>query len=274
MKIKAVLSDFDGTLVNDKDNFSQKTKFLVNKLKEKNVRFSLATGRAYYGKIEKTVNDLGIKGIHIVHGGGAIIDSTNNKFCFKQDLTRGSIKKICDYLESEKVIFGLETDTFMFISPVTHTSIYLQSIETKDIRDYKGREDIYKVLIFSSGNKFDEKTANRHIKNIQKLSTDIEIIRFKFLYDGMYCFGADITSEKATKHTAVLEYCRILGLKPEEVVAMGDGYNDYPLFTAAGFKIAMGNAHKELKEIADLVVAPIDEGGTEEALSYIIDKLI
>jgi hypothetical protein len=56
-------------------------------------------------------------------------------------------------------------------------------------------------------------------------------------------------------------------------VAIGDGHNDYPLFTACGYKIAMGNAPSELKDIADLVVPPTHEGGMKQALEHIISLL-
>ncbi|MFZ6035180.1 MAG: HAD-IIB family hydrolase [Patescibacteria group bacterium] len=272
-KIRAVLCDYDGTLVDNDHIYSQKTKILIGELQAKKVRFSIATGRFYFGKIEEVIKDLGINGLHIIHGGGGIIDTEKTQFVFKQVVSRETVRKIADYLHSNKVIFGLETDSFIYVSPFTHTSQYLINAKKEDYANYNGGEDVYKILVFSSGNKFDSPTLERHIKNIQKLATDIEIIRFQFMYDNQPSFGVDITSEYATKHTAVLEYCKILGLDPSEVAAMGDGYNDYPLLTAAGFKIAMGNANPELKKIADLIVAPVDRGGTEEALSYILKNL-
>ena len=78
-KIKAILCDFDGTLVDGSYKYSLTTKNLINKIVKKGVRFSLATGRAYYGTIENIVNTLDIKGIHILHGGGLIYDSENKK---------------------------------------------------------------------------------------------------------------------------------------------------------------------------------------------------
>ena len=56
------------------------------------------------------------------------------------------------------------------------------------------------------------------------------------------------------------------------MVGMGDSYNDYPLFTACGYKIAMGNAPDELKEIADFIAPTVENNGTVVALEHLIKK--
>ena len=42
---------------------------------------------------------------------------------------------------------------------------------------------------------------------------------------------------------------------------MGDGYNDIPLISVCGFKVAMANAPIELKEMADLIVPDVEHEG-------------
>lgn len=168
-----------------------------------------------------------------------------------------------------KVYFALETESEIFMSPELKKVEYLRSVIVKSIKEYNKKDRILKLLIFVRLNYFNEQQLDLHIKNIQKISQDIEIIKFNFKGD----FGVDITSEMATKHTAVLEYCKILGYKPENIVGIGDGYNDYHLFTASGYKIAMGNAPKELKDIADLVVLTVDEGGMESALNHVLNMV-
>ena len=86
---------------------------------------------------------------------------------------------------------------------------------------------------------------------------DLHII--KISYAGSY--GFDITSSKASKHIAVLEFMKIMNLQPEDVVGIGDGYNDYPLLTACGTKVAMADAPPELRAIADFVAPPQSENG-------------
>lgn len=268
-KIKAVLCDFDGTLVDDEENFYPGTKNQIARIREKNVRFSFATGRMYFGKIQQAEEYLDIKGVHIVHGGATIYDSVKEERLWYQPIPEESLSKVSGYLRRAGVKFAYETEREIYMYPKIIKTSYLKNVIVKNLSDYKG-EGVSKLLVFAKLNGFAEEKMDSYIKDIQRLANDIGIIKFNF--DGS--FGVDITSEKSTKHTAVLEYCKILGLQKDDVVGIGDGYNDYPLLTACGFRIAMGNSHRELKEIADLVVSDVSRGGIKEAFDYIIKNLI
>ena len=55
-------------------------------------------------------------------------------------------------------------------------------------------------------------------------------------------------------------------LKPENAVAFGDGLNDLEMLKAVGFGVAMGNAHPQLKAVADYVTDDIDDDGLYKGL--------
>ena len=239
-KVKAILCDYDGTLVDENGQYSPEVKTLIKKIQDKNVRFSLATGRAYYSAINGMENELGIQGIHILHGGAMIFDSISKKALFQQTILNESIAKIIEYLLSQKLIFSLEAKNSVYMSKIIKGSLHYSDIPNQTLSKYKDNEQILKMVIFARVNRLSESDITSHIKKVQKSCSDISVNKFNFFN----FFGADITSEKATKHTAVLEYLKILNLLPDEVVAIGDGPNDYPLFTACKFGIAMANAPK------------------------------
>ena len=260
-KIKAILCDYDGTLVDENGRYSPVIKTLIKKIQDKSIRFSLATGRAYYSAIKGMENELGIQGIHILHGGAMIFDSIFKKTLFQQTISNESTAKIIEYLLSQQLVFSLEAKNNVYISKIIKDSKHYIDINNQTLSEYKKKEQILKMVIWARANKLSEEALIIHLDNLKKSCSDISTNRFEFFN----FFGADITSEKATKHTAVLEYLKILNLTPDEVVAIGDGPNDYPLFTACGFGIAMAKAPKELKEISGLVVNNI-----VEALEYIV----
>lgn len=270
-KIKAVLSDFDGTLVDENDRYSVGIKKYIKKIIGKNIRFSLATGRSYYStSLQETEKELGIKGIHILHGGGMIYDSIKDRVLWEQDISEESKKTIIEYLLKHKLSFSFEAKNCVYLSQSRKNFIFYKNIPIKTIDDLNYGDKVLKIVLFARDNKLNKSDLETHILNLKNNCHDISLIEFEF-HD---FFGADITSEKATKHTAVLEYLKILDIEPSETIAIGDGQNDYPLFTACGFGIAMANAPKALKEIAGLVVPTTKDGGMIEALKYIDETFL
>ena len=47
----------------------------------------------------------------------------------------------------------------------------------------------------------------------------------------------------------------------EEAMAFGDGNNDLEMLKAVGHAVAMRNASKELKEVADVICGDVSEDG-------------
>jgi HAD superfamily hydrolase (TIGR01484 family) len=74
-------------------------------------------------------------------------------------------------------------------------------------------------------------------------------------------FSISITHELATKKHALQALLSHLNVKIEDVMVVGDGGNDLPLFELAGWRVAMGNASEELKAAADWVAPSVDEDG-------------
>lgn len=85
----------------------------------------------------------------------------------------------------------------------------------------------------------------------------------------------DIMKEGVTKASAIKELATHLGIKQEEIIAIGDGGNDVEMLQSAGLKIAMKNAKPSLKSIAD-IITPVDNnaGGVGLTLEALYNSLI
>ena len=75
---KAILTDFDGTLVNHDCQTGEGVDNLIQKIKEKGVHFSISTGRPYYKIMSDFISGHNLSDVHIFHGGGLIMDISNN----------------------------------------------------------------------------------------------------------------------------------------------------------------------------------------------------
>jgi len=80
----------------------------------------------------------------------------------------------------------------------------------------------------------------------------------------------EVMKKGVNKKVALNYLCNILGVKKEEVVALGDNENDIEMFKWAGYSIAMSNAIDELKSFSDLIVDNSSNEGVAEGIEKIL----
>ena len=68
------------------------------------------------------------------------------------------------------------------------------------------------------------------------------------------------------KGAALAALCRLLGIAPENTMALGDSGNDESMLRQAGFSVAMGNANAEARAAARYMVTDNEHDGVAEAL--------
>jgi Cof subfamily protein (haloacid dehalogenase superfamily) len=79
----------------------------------------------------------------------------------------------------------------------------------------------------------------------------------------------EVMNRSASKTSAMQFIMNIYGLKQEEVIAIGDNYNDKGMIEFAGLGIAMGNAPDEIKDAADMVT----DTNNRDGVATILDKI-
>ena len=73
-----------------------------------------------------------------------------------------------------------------------------------------------------------------------------------------------------TKGTSLNKLIQKLGIKREEVIAMGDSYNDQAMIEFAGLGVAMGNAPDDIKEIANYVT----DTNMNDGVAKVVEKFV
>jgi Cof subfamily protein (haloacid dehalogenase superfamily) len=82
----------------------------------------------------------------------------------------------------------------------------------------------------------------------------------------------DVTHPMANKGVAVARLAALMGVPLAEIAVIGDGLNDVGMFAQGGLSIAMGNAPPEVQRKARFVTAPNDcEGFAKAVHKYILD---
>ena len=80
----------------------------------------------------------------------------------------------------------------------------------------------------------------------------------------------EINAEAAHKGAALLELAKRLGLKQEELFAIGDNGNDLTMLEAAGCSVAVEDGNELAKAAARYVTAPHDAGGLARAIERFV----
>ena len=86
--------------------------------------------------------------------------------------------------------------------------------------------------------------------------------------DGVF---VNLTRAGVNKGFAVRIIAAEYGVELDEVMYVGDGYNDTPAMRIVGRPVAMGNAEDVARELAWRSVGSVDDGGLAEALEVAID---
>ncbi len=108
----------------------------------------------------------------------------------------------------------------------------------------------------------------------EKLNKVIELLP-KELYDKYTIvrsapFFLEFLNKKVNKGFGVRLLAEKLGIKPSEVICIGDAENDIHMIEFAGLGVAMGNAFPEVKKKADYVTKTNEEDG----VAHVIKKFV
>lgn len=244
---KALIVDVDRTLVTSKKALpTKKVKDAIFKAKnEKNIYISLATARPYT-QIKDICHDLQLSGLSIVSGGAQIVDMQTGSVYREYCLSYQTIQEIARIVKNvdSNIVFWVQDNNIDYPMTNSYTP--------------------YKPLVMVISNLLKEQVTE--IKNQLAHLPGIFVTKAKPYNKDL--LDLNITNEHATKQNGIMAIAEKLHLTKEQIVGVGDGHNDHPLFQASGLKIAMGNAVPEIKEVADYTAPSVDEDG----LAHVIQK--
>lgn len=245
-KFKALIVDVDGTLIPnaEKGMPSEKVTKAIKNAREK-IIVSIASGRPYF-MLSHIFKHLEMSGPVITNNGAQIVNSQTGEIIYEQLINKEDVIETCLCLKKLKI------------------PVYIQDNE-RDIKFTKTYKPNKPYNIFALG--LSPEKAKEAILSVSHLPT-ISIHEITGWKTGTKAILASHVN--ATKQHAVLELAKYLNINTHEIIAVGDGHNDFPLFMAAGFRVAMGNAVEELKDIADYVAPDVKDDG----LAYAINKFV
>jgi HAD superfamily hydrolase (TIGR01484 family) len=246
MKYRAIISDIDGTLIpNDPHALpSKRVKSAIRKVLKKGIKFVLATGRPL-NMLQYILDDLNYSGLLILDNGAIIYDANLRKNLWESTLTNRDANEVLKLALTYVDEIGTSTN----IGRLNH------------ITEIDPQIKVYKHCVIG----LTPSQADAFVDTIQNKYKRLSVVRASS-YEGHDRLDVYVANANATKQHAVLKLSELLQIPTKEMVALGDHYNDFPLFMACGFKIAMGNAVEDLKAIADDIAPSVAEDGAAVAI--------
>jgi len=260
-----IASDVDGTLLDEDEKVTPRTREAVVAAVESGAQFVLATGRPPRW-VHPVVDALGFAPMAVCANGAVIYDPATDRIVSARTLSADALAELAEIatrvipgagLAVERVgISAHDAATPQFVSSPGYEHAWLNPDNTEvSVEDLLSAPAV-KLLIRKAGARSSDMAAvlAKHVG----LEGDITYSTNNGLIE--------IVPLGISKATGVDELARPLGITAEDVVAFGDMPNDVPMLGWAGLGVAMGNAHPDAVAAADEVTASNAEDGVARVL--------
>lgn len=289
---KLLAIDLDGTLLNSYGEVSEKTREALIKTKNQGIEVVLASGRPI-SSTESLALDLGVDNYLISGNGSAVYDIKKQEVIYDRFLTKKQVLDIAELCETNSFFYNVYTEDEVIANALNYNVLFYHKENVKKIEEKRthinivqnileyikesGKEKFLKITVCDES-QFIFNSIMKKLKEIEnidvletaymsrkKIKSGTENVDINYYY-------TEITNKNVNKWSAIEYLIDILGIKPEEVVAIGDNINDIEMIQNSGLGIVMGNSNPKMKEIADKIVSDNNNEGVLEAIQkYIIN---
>ncbi len=266
-----IVLDLDDTLLRDDHTISPRTKEALMKAQEAGVKVVLASGRPTYAMrpIAKELHLEEFGSFLLSFNGAKITNCKTNEELFSSTLTPETVHHLYDISKRENVwILTYVGDSIVTdeICKHTETEHIITGLPISEVTSFKEAvtEPVVKILMLEDP----ERLAVVEKKLQEELRGELSVMRSK-------PFFLEFTENGVTKGTSLAQLINKLGIKQEEVIAMGDSYNDLAMIEFAGLGVAMGNAPDDIKAKANYVTdTNMNDGVAKVVESFVLKTAV
>lgn len=240
--IKLIAIDIDGTLIDDNHKVSKNTIEAIKTLKANGVEVSLVTGRANCGA-KKVMDEMGLKLPIISHNGGKVT-LEDGKVILNQKFPISYIEKVLDYGEKNGIYMKVYIDDCFYVTvdnDLTKWSAKNHAMKYKVVKNFNEEimEDINLLIMF-----YDHEIDEKDLEEFAHLNVEVTTSMPKSI---------ELIPQGVSKAVGLSELKEHLGIKQEEILAIGNSFNDLSMLQFAGKGVAMKNSDPILLNSFDKV---------------------
>ncbi|WP_339021190.1 HAD family hydrolase [Spiroplasma endosymbiont of Atherix ibis] len=272
MSYKILALDMDGTTFKELDDIVIENMEPINKAIKKGIKVVFVTGRPVHTKLNKL--DLfdfsNVGAIFAAFNGALIYDLKNKQVVDANPIDKESVLKAFELLKKSEEFKEIELWAYTVDDKLSYINMPIK--ESKILKnetyffDYKPVVfssnmpilDCHKILVMNASTKF--------VNELRNLGLEVSWTEGSM--------QGEVTKKGINKKYALEFLSKKFSVERTEILAMGDGANDLPMFEYAGLSIAPVNAHQEIKSKATIVSEYTNlEGAVAKAINkYILGE--
>lgn len=268
-RIKLIMSDIDGTILDKNHQLDSYLIELMPLLKQCNIPFVLASARSPLG-IAPISKELGITDCPIACYNGALI-SLGDKILSQYSIDKSELLLLHDFLKKEfpTVSINVYSGKDWLVNTIDEwveieATITGESPKVTSLADFIRDEKtlVHKLLLIDNTDTIQK--LQKNLSSIDFPQTDFYLSKDNYL---------EVTHNQVSKKQALLELANYYQLPLTSIMTLGDNYNDIPMIETAGLGIAMGNAPRDVKTCAKAVTDSNEQNGVSKAIKlHVLDK--
>ena len=286
---RLIAVDLDGTLLNSYGEVTDYSKKIIKKLIENGIKFIIASGRPI-DSIKTIAKEIGSDEYFIAGNGAIIYDIKKDKVIYEKYLSKSKVLEIIKICEKNSISYNVYTDKTILATGLKYNVLYYYKENLKKEEDKKTnihivsdmyehvknlKEDKFLKITICEDNESIFNSIMKKIKNINGIDIlDVSHMSRKVINQGteevsIEYYYTEISLSNVDKWTAIEYLIEKLGIKKEEVIAIGDNMNDKKMIENAGIGIVMKGSTPEVTKVADdIAIGNNDDGATKILQKY------
>jgi len=261
---KAVFLDMDGTLLKSDHSVSDETIQTIHRLTNKGIAVILVSARPL-NAVLPTFRHIGLPAASpvVTLNGSYIVE--NDQPVFQATVDLETTARVTEEVRPFKatIAYYLQRKWFSEVKDawtdheqkIMDVPVEVGPIASL-IKDWGARNTgPNKMMVMSQPENIAQ--IQQHLRSIYNGRLNIYPSKATYL---------EVMDTRGSKANAVKFVSERLGIAREEVIAMGDNYNDVEMIRFAGVGVAMGNAPDDIKAIADHVTDTNNNDGVRKAM--------
>lgn len=265
MTIKLVALDLDDTLLDPGLKISDDCIRSIQEVRKRGVMITISTGRMYPSALPYA-SQLGIDVPLITYQGACVKNSVSEEVLYFKPVPAELAHEVIHFFQSS----GVHCHTYM------EDRLVMESL-TEEGKFYSRLAGVEVTLV---DNLLESLAANAALKIMAISNQESKLLEMENQLKSKYGDELHITRSKphflevmhpeADKAKALEVVAAHYQINRQDVMAIGDSYNDLEMIQWAGVGVAMGNAFQPVKDAADFITATNEEHGVAEALRRFI----